>query len=213
MKPLTLLFCLLLIPALACSTSSIAESLVPPGGVLYQDFFGDSQSGWGELNQPEGIAGYTDGAYHLVVNKKKVNLWTHPGKDFSSTHAEVSVMPVSGPQANRMGLVCRLKDDKNFYFGTISADGYYGIGKNKDGQTSLLTGSEMQPHNSILTGSQINRIRMDCIGSSLTMYVNNTLVASAKDADFASGDIGILAGSFDQPGPDVYFDNFVVYKP
>ena len=85
--------------------------------------------------------------------------------------------------------------------------------ENKDGQTSLLTGSEMQPHNSILTGSQINRIRMDCIGSSLNLYVNNTLVASAKDADFATGDVGILAGSFDQPGPDVYFDNFVVYKP
>jgi hypothetical protein len=38
-------------------------------------------------------------------------------------------------------------------------------------------------------------------------------VTSVSDADFSTGDVGILAGSFDQPGEDVYFDNFVVYKP
>jgi len=34
-----------------------------------------------------------------------------------------------------------------------------------------------------------------------------------NDDDFTSGDVGILAGSFDKPGSDIYFDNFVVYKP
>lgn len=213
MKPLLLLLCLLLIPALACSTTSIAESLVPSGGVLYQDFFSNPQSGWGELKDTAGVAGYIDGAYHIVINQDQVNLWTHPGKDFSTVHEEVSIMPFAGPKANRMGLICRLQNDKNFYFFVISADGYYGIGKIKDGQTSLLTGDEMLPHNSILTGSQINRMRADCIGNLLTLYVNNVLVTSVQDGDFASGDVGILAGSFDQSGADIYFDNFVVYKP
>ncbi len=213
MKQLTLLLCLLLIPALACSTTSIAESLVPSGGVLYQDIFSNPQSGWGELNSPAGTAGYIDGAYHIAVNQGNVNLWTHPGMNFATTHQEISILPIAGPQENRMGLICRLKDDKNFYFFVISADGYYGIGKMKDGQTSLLTGKDMQPHTSILTGSQINRIRADCIGNLLILYVNNILVTSVKDEDFDSGDVGILAGSFDQPGADIYFDNFVVYKP
>jgi len=213
-KPLTLLLlCIFLIPALACSTTSLAESLVPSGGVLYQDFFSDPQSGWGELNNTAGTAGYIDGAYHFVVNQPHVNLWTHPGKDFADLKEEVSSMPVAGPQANRMGLICRLQDDKNFYFFVISADGYYGIGKMKAGKTSLLTGSQMLPHNSILVGSQINRIGASCVGDTLVLFVNNTLVTSATDADFSSGDVGILAGSFDQPGEDVYFDNFVVYKP
>jgi hypothetical protein len=213
-KPLTLLLlCIILIPALACSTTSIAESLVPSGGVLYQDFFSNPQSGWGELNNAAGTAGYIDDAYHIVVNQAHVNLWTHPGKDFSNVKVEVSSMPVAGPQANRMGLICRLQDDKNFYFFVISADGYYGIGKMKAGQTGLLTGSQMQPHNSILVGSQINRMRATCIGNVLTLFVNDTLVTSVTDADFTTGDVGILAGSFDEPGEDVYFDNFVVYKP
>lgn len=213
MKPLTLLICLLLVPALACSTTGIAESLVPSGGVLYQDYFGNDQSGWGSLTSPAGSAGYIDGAYHIVLNQPNVNLWSHPGKDFSTVHEEVSIMPVAGPVSNRMGLICRLKNDKNFYFFVISADGYFGIGKMKDGKTSLLTGSVMQPHASILTGSQINRLRADCIGNLLILYINDVLVSSAKDDDFASGDVGIIAGSFDQTGADIYFDNFVVYKP
>lgn len=213
MKPLNLLLCLLLIPALACSTTSLAENLVPSGGVLYQDIFSESQSGWGDFNQPDGVAGYINGAYHILVNQPNVNLWTHPGKTFSSVQAEVSIMPVSGPQANRMGLICRLNDDKNYYFGVISADGYFGIGKRKNGTTSILTGTEMKPNNSILLGNQINRIRFTCSGSTLSLSVNNTQLASVKDTDFSSGDIGILAGSFDQPGVDVYFDNFLVIKP
>ncbi|HEY3310190.1 MAG TPA: hypothetical protein VGK00_01000, partial [Anaerolineales bacterium] len=199
--------------ALACSTTGIAESLVPSGGVLYQDFFSDPQSGWGDLTSPAGNAEYVEGAYHILVAKPNVNEWSHPGRDLATVRVEVSLMPVSGPPANRMGVICRLKDDKNFYFFAISSDGYYGIGKTKDGQTSLISGNDMQPSDSILKGNQINRIRADCIGNLLILYVNDVLVTSAKDDDFTSGDVGVLAGSFDHPGVDVYFDNFVVYKP
>jgi len=212
-KPYSLLLALLLIPALACSTAGIAESLVTSGSVLYQDIFSNPQSGWGELSAASGTADYLNGAYHIVVNQPQVNLWTHPGMNFSNVHEEVSLMTPSGPLANRMGLICRLKDEKNFYFFVISADGYYGIGKTKDGQTNLLNGDKMQPSDSILTGSQINRIRADCVGNVLMLYVNDTFVTSVKDDDFSSGDVGILAGTFDQPGADVYFDNFLVLKP
>ncbi|MCX6066063.1 MAG: hypothetical protein NT121_09950 [Chloroflexi bacterium] len=213
MKKLSLIFALLLIPALACSTSSIAESLVSSGDVLYQDIFSNPQSGWGEITVPAGKAGYENGAYHIVVEQPNVNLWSHPGMDFSTTRMEVSLMAAAGPLENRMGLICRLQDDKNYYFFTISADGYYGIGKMKAGQVSLLTGDQMQPSESILTGNQINHLRADCIGNLLILYVNNALVTSAKDDDFTSGDAGILVGTFDQPGADVYFDNFMVIKP
>jgi hypothetical protein len=212
-KPLSFILALLLLSTLACSTSSITETLVPSGSVLYQDIFSNPKSGWGELDSPAGTAGYINGAYRIVVNQPNINLWSHPGMDFATIHEEVSLMSPDGPQANRMGLICRLKDDKNFYFFAISADGYYGIGKMKDGQSSLLTGSEMQKNDAILTGTQINRVRADCIGNSLILYVNETLVATVTDNDFTTGDVGILAGTFDQPGADVYFDNFMVYKP
>jgi hypothetical protein len=213
-KPLSLLIALLLVPALACSTAGLAESLVSPGGVLYQDIFSNPQSGWGEWSSLPGTANYSpDGAYHIVVSQPNVNIWTHPGLSFSNIHEEVSLMSATEARANRMGLICRLKDNQNFYFFVISADGQYGIGKVKDGQVSLLSGEKMQPNDSILTGSQVNRLRADCLGNVLMIYVNGTYITSVTDNDFTSGDVGILAGTFDQPGTDVYFDNFVVFKP
>ncbi len=212
-KPLSFIFALLLISSLACSTTSLTETLVPSGSVLYQDIFSNPKSGWGELASPAGAAGYSNGAYRLVVNQPNVNLWSHPGLDFATIHSEVSLMTPAGPQGNRMGLICRLQDDKNFYFFAISADGYWGIGKMKDGATSLLSGDQMQKHDAILTGTQINRLRADCIGNLLILYVNDVLGGSAVDDNFTSGDVGLLAGTFDEPGADVYFDNFVVYKP
>jgi hypothetical protein len=215
-KPLSFLIALVLVSTLACSTTSLTETLVPSGSVLYQDIFSNPKSGWGELADKAdeaGAAGYANGAYRIVVTQPNVNLWSHPGMDFATIHEEVSLMAPDGPQANRMGLICRLKDDKSFYFFVISADGFYGIGKMKDGATSLLTGDKMQKNDAILTGTQINRLRADCVGNLLILYVNNVLVGSAMDNDFTSGDVGILAGTFDEPGVDVYFDNFVVYKP
>jgi hypothetical protein len=58
-----------------------------------------------------------------------------------------------------------------------------------------------------------NHLRADCIGNTLTFYINNNQVASVQDADFASGDVGLLAGAFFQPGVDVLFDHFTVVQP
>lgn len=203
----------MVITTLACSTTNLAENLVPTGSVLYQDFFSNPQTGWGELSQDSGTSGYTNGAYHFLINQPNMNFWSHPGKSFNDVHVEVSTMPVSGPFANQMGIVCRLVNDQNFYFFTISADGYFGIGKMKNGESALISNPEMQKQNAILTGNQINILRADCIGNQLTMYINNVLVSSVKDNDFSSGDVGIIAGAADQAGPDIYFDNFMVFKP
>jgi hypothetical protein len=126
---------------------------------------------------------------------------------------EVDAMTAGGPLENRMGLICRMQDDANFYYFIISADGYYSIGKVKGGTWSLLGAAAMQQNPAIHTGLQLNHLRADCIGSLLIFYVNGQLVGSARDTDFITGDVGLLAGSFDHPGVDVSFDNFTVLKP
>jgi hypothetical protein len=205
---------LLLTTTLACSAAQqLGQSLVPSGNVLYQDDFSNPRSGWGSLNGEAGVAAYTNNAYHIYIKSPNVNLWAHPGQDFSAVQIEADTLTTSGPPENRMGLICRMKDDANFYYFMISNDGYYGIGKVKDGKWSLLETQEMLPHSAIRTGGQKNHLRADCVANLFILYVNGQLVGSAADKDFTTGDVGLLAGSFDAPGVDVYFDNFVVYKP
>jgi hypothetical protein len=38
-------------------------------------------------------------------------------------------------------------------------------------------------------------------------------VYSVEDDTYASGDVGLIAGTFDEPGTDIRFDDFVVYRP
>jgi hypothetical protein len=59
----------------------------------------------------------------------------------------------------------------------------------------------------------MNHLRVDCIGDQLTFYINFSEVAEATDGDFPTGDVGVVAGSFAEPGVDVLFDNFVVLQP
>jgi hypothetical protein len=65
----------------------------------------------------------------------------------------------------------------------------------------------------IKPNSEINLIRLDCKGSNLILYVNGTQLDSRQDSDFAEGDIGLLAGTYANPGLKVVFDNLLVTQP
>jgi len=71
----------------------------------------------------------------------------------------------------------------------------------------------MQPTDAIIQGYATNHLRADCIGSTLTLYVNDQMVAVATDSSLASGDVGLVGGTFDIPSSTFEFDNFVVYQP
>jgi len=43
--------------------------------------------------------------------------------------------------------------------------------------------------------------------------VNGELIAEASDSTFSNGDIGLIVGSFDEPGVDIWFDNLSVKNP
>jgi hypothetical protein len=54
---------------------------------------------------------------------------------------------------------------------------------------------------------------LDCTGAQLTGYVNDVQVASVRDETLQDGEVGVLAGTFDESGADIVFDNFVVLQP
>jgi len=38
-------------------------------------------------------------------------------------------------------------------------------------------------------------------------------VADVSDDSLASGDVGLVAGAYDEAGTDIFFDNFKVLRP
>jgi len=181
------------------------------GDVLYQESFADNTSGWDRVMNDGGIMDYDSGGYRILVRQADMNFWSTPSGNFGDVRVEADVTKLNGPDENRAGLICRYQNG-NYYFFIISNDGFYTIGKFTGGQAILIGQETMVPSESI-QAEGINHLRADCIGNTLTFYVNFNQVASTLDADFATGGVGVLAGAFNEPGVDVLFQNFVVMQP
>jgi hypothetical protein len=189
-------------------------SQVSSGGILFQDNFADPNSGWDDLpDSNKGALEYQDGKYRIYNALPYQMLWASPGLQFGDVHVEVDATQGEGPLDDNFGIICRSIDKDNFYFFTISADGYYGIGKVKKGIQQLLGMPAMPPSEVIRQGMATNHLRADCIGNELSFYVNDVPLSKVQDVDFPNGGVGLLAGTFATPGVEVYFDNLKVYKP
>jgi len=181
------------------------------GDVLYQELFADNTSGWDRVLNDGGIMDYDSGGYRILVRQSDMNFWSTPSENFGDVRVEADVTKLNGPEENRAGLMCRYQNG-NYYFFIVSNDGFYAIGKFTNGQ-AILIGQESMVQSDVILPDGINHLRADCVGDTLSFYVNFTEVASTQDSDFATGDVGVLAGAFDEPGVDVLFQNFVVLQP
>jgi hypothetical protein len=209
--PSSLLFLLFFLLSACVPAAMPVIPSAKSGDLLYQEGFEDNTTGWARISNENGIEDYDNGGYRILVRQPKLNIWSTPKKDFGDVRVEADVIKLNGPDENRMGLLCRYQSG-NYYFFIVSNDGYYVIGKFIGGLTLLLGQTEMQASEAIQSGT-MNHLRADCIGNTLTFYINFTQVASATDTDLPTGDVGVLAGAFSQPGVDVLFDNFVVMQP
>lgn len=184
----------------------------PSGTVLFQDDFTEPTTGWDRYMVAEGIMDYDSGGYRILVNALETNFWATPRKNFTDVRVEVDTGKLAGPDENRIGLICRYSN-ANYYFFIITSDGFYALGLFKDGVATLLGQSEMLSSSNINKGLAVNHLRADCIGDTLTFYVNGFQVAQTQDSSLVSGDVGMLAGTFNTTGVDVIFDNFVTLQP
>ncbi|HET9909867.1 MAG TPA: hypothetical protein VFQ23_24680 [Anaerolineales bacterium] len=208
-----LLYLSLLLLFLTGCTAAPIPTVLPAnsGDILFQDEFDNHSTGWDRVSNSNGIMDYDQGSYRILVQQPTMNFWSTPEKNFGNVRVEADVIRLNGPDENRVGLICRYQAG-DYYFFIISNDGFYAIGKFIGGNTILLGQTEMLSSDFILTNS-INHLRADCIDNTLTFYVNFNQIASVQDADFPSGDVGLLAGSFSESGVDVSFDHFVVMQP
>ena len=217
-RPIWTALLLLSLAALACDFSlgtpgQPGGALDPKGGVLFQDDFSDPTSGWVTQRSTNQVMDYESSGFRIWVNQPNFDYWSVPGLRFTDTRIEVTATKEAGPDDNDLGIICRYRDQNNFYGFLISNDGYYGISKRKDGDHRVISEDGMKHSSVIHTGNVQNRIRADCIGTTLALYVNDVKLVETQDTDYAVGDVGLLAGSFDTAGVDILFTNFVVRKP
>lgn len=200
----------------ACVPSNVSDESkndTVRGSILFSDDFSHPPSGWGLGNRPGDIVEYIDGGLRFQVEDTYYDSWSVVGKNFGDVQIDVDARKVGGPDDNNFGIICRYVDKNNFYMLVVSNDGYYGSAKLKDGSYSMIGMEQLQYSNVILPGEAVNHLRVDCIGETLRLYVNDVKLVEVQDSDFHSGDVGLLAGAYQQKGVKILFDQFVVKLP
>ncbi len=168
---------------------------------------------WSRLRDVSGITDYDQNGYRIQVLQPNTQFWSHPGLNVEDVRIEVEAQTLGGPDENLLGVLCRYQDEQNFYFFLIGNDGFFVIGKYKNGEQSFIGMETFGFHPALQENPPVKHIQADCIADTLTLFVNETQIVTVQDRDFVSGDVGMIAGTFEVPGTDVLFDNFVVRKP
>jgi len=181
----------------------------PAGAVLLSDDF-SSKSGWFISESDRFILEFVEDGYRVFVMTKNNPVWSTRTKIFEDVRLEVDAVQTKGPVDGYFGLICRQVDNTNYYLLVVSMDGTFGIAKVEDGEIRYLSFTNEYPDLLKFTG---NRLRADCIGDNLALYVNDTKVLEANDGEYSSGGVGVVAGNRSTSGTDILFDNFIVINP
>lgn len=198
----------------AQQTITTGGEVLPTPELLYFDDFSDPKTGWDEVEETDYSTSYFEGAYRIRVNAEMTDSWANPAElVFDDVRIEVDATKNGGPDDNDFGVICRYLDLNRFYYAMISSDGYYGISKASVDSTNLLGRENLDYSDLINQGPATNHIRFDCVGDTLTLYVNGQLLDQQSDGEYLSGNIGLIAGTFGTPGTDILFDNFSIYSP
>ena len=210
MRPLFIILVLSFV-SLACLNSGKPNT---PGEILFSDDFSNTDKKWDQADTTSASTDYYNNAYRIVIKEANSDAWSNPGKEsFTDVEIEVDATKNAGPDDNDFGIICRYTDVSKFYYAVISSDGYYGIMKMSGNGGNPIGNESMLESDKIIQGSAKNHIRFDCVGSTLTLYVNSTQIAQQTDTEYTEGNVGLIAGTFDTVGTDILFDNFVVFKP
>ncbi|MFK7801603.1 MAG: hypothetical protein AB8G95_08235 [Anaerolineae bacterium] len=127
--------------------------------------------------------------------------------------AQVEVMQLAGSKNSGYGMVFRMQDvlstTPQFYRFDITGNGRFMVEKRtaENGWERLTDG--WQDTTLLLTGfDNRNLLKVEAQGSDLGFFINGFEVFSVNDSTYSSGGFGLDAGTFDQGGLVVAFDNF-----
>jgi hypothetical protein len=191
----------------------VVETTALSQEVMANDDFSDPSSGWDTFSDDDGSAAYQDGCL-CIKDTTNLDKTTKSCFDeyFSDFVLDVDTRLVEGTDDNWHVIYCRLEDlDNNYGFG-ISSDGYYAMDKWVDGERTIFIGPAESEY--IKAGRDVvNHIRIKCIGSDLSFYVNGHLLGKVSDSSHEGGNICLSARSFTGTFTEIAYDNFVVTEP
>lgn len=193
---------LALLAALAAALPSLA--LAESGRILLQEPFNDSFGSFPEMADDRAATSYlSDGSYSVTLIAQNYSYVVAPGgvPDVKDVSVEVDATQSTQVFDSLYGLACRIQPDGSRYMAAVSNLGLAHviarIDVKGDGHHVEILSQGPLPEDGFI-GNE--RLRVDCQGDKMTLYVNDRVMAEARDAVIdQAGQVGlsmISAGEF-----------------
>jgi hypothetical protein len=200
----------------SAAAATAAEPAATGQGVLYQDDFTDTGSGWPDnLEFGNYNIGYHEpNHYHVDVHTPHDRaLVAAPQRGFSDFTVEVQVQAEPNNTAKagdfRYGLFFRRSGNEYYAFAVSPRTGtWYALKSSPTGLTELAKGS----NGSIQGLTAPDALRVDVQGSTFFFHINNQIIGQVSDADYASGEVGFYVETFDSPRVHAHYGTITVRK-
>jgi len=186
-----------------------------PGVVtLYQDAFTNPASGWAEKKFDNYFIGYHEPEYYhieITTPNYKTTVFEPTKQSFDNMTIEVKVFTNSKKTAATgdfaYGPVFRRSGD-NYYAFTISprTKKWTLLKSTPNALVTLAEGTD-QNINDLDTE---DTLRVDANGSKFYLHINAELVGQFIDKDYADGEVGFYAQTFDATNVHIHFDSIVI---
>jgi hypothetical protein len=174
--------------------------------VVVREDFSDPQSGWEVFSVPTVEAGYDQGAYAIRINDPTWYATVDSGLAFDDPTIAVTVQNPGRAGFAGFGLLCNYRGEQRFDVLAVGTDGTFAILEQRgDALTVISEGGAWARSPRVPVGAERYRLRADCRGQALQLWVNGRFVGSARSQE-PGGRIGLFAAGL----AEFRFDNLVV---
>lgn len=202
------------------SLAACADATGVPGAsgadVIYADGFVPGETGnWVIEGDNAGQTSFIN--EQLVIELSDNNIMqftTLPDITFDNFILEVDARLLEGDLGSSYGVLFRMQDTTRFYRFEITGDGLYMV-ERRDGEQGWTRFVDRWTESTAIRQGlgSVNRLRVEALGQTISLYVNDEPVYQFTDTAYSSGTIALDAGTFVQPAAQVAFDNVVVRRP
>jgi DNA-directed RNA polymerase subunit RPC12/RpoP len=193
-------------------TSTPVPFSTPFARVLFHDNF-STKKVWSVHDDSNYTLAYVKGGYRMFINENGGESTWLDTTHYKDINVAADVKYVAGPDDGRFGVICRVAD-AGFYSFEFSPNGWYAIEKYASSTTTSTSNvlAEGSMDTSNFNKDTIYHLRGDCVGHTLTLYMNDEALLQVSDSSYVSGGIGLVAniGSSGDLGVDVLFSNYSV---
>jgi serine/threonine protein kinase/formylglycine-generating enzyme required for sulfatase activity len=193
----------------------------PAGQLVFEDEFLDVvESGLEDLRDDltfqRGIHPEDGGVYHMrLLRNDDTRMEFLPRAMYHNFSVKLEMWDYSDDTrvgAVGQGIVFRAHDSDRYYAFLINPRaGQYNV-RRVDGPGQLADLVAWKDSDVIKRNNEHNFVRIDGVGDTFTIYVNDTLVETFTDDTYASGMLGMIVSNQDAINPHMHFDKLQVWS-